>query len=212
MRRAFAPGPRWGTCYQVVDPGSPVIGLMNTRALLSLKALDAPGWRLAGEAAGYGIYENLRVLPRFFLVSAVRSVNNLAEAGALVRAPGFDPSAEAVVEAPGEPSETLPAAPHSGVVRVVSYQPTEVRLETESAAPAFLVAAESYYPGWRASIDGRPTRLYAADAGFRGIRIPAGRHAVEMRFIPGTLYWAAGMSFLALLAAAWRKRGQTPFI
>jgi uncharacterized membrane protein YfhO len=117
-----------------------------------------------------------------------------------------------VVEAPGEPSETLPAAPHSGVVRVVSYQPTEVRLETESAMPAFLVAAESYYPGWRASIDGRPTRLYAADAGFRGIRIPAGRHAVEMRFIPGTLYWAAGMSFLALLAAAWRKRGQTPFI
>ena len=212
MRRAFAPGPRWGTCYQVVDPGSPVIGLMNTRALLSLKALDAPGWRLAGEAAGYGIYENLRVLPRFFLVSAVRSVNNLAEAGALVRAPGFDPSAEAVVEAPGEPSETLPAAPHSGVVRVVSYQPTEVRLETETAMPAFLVAAESYYPGWRASIDGRPTRLYAADAGFRGIRIPAGRHAVEMRFIPGTLYWAAGMSFLALLAAAWRKRGQTPFI
>jgi hypothetical protein len=202
MRRAFAPGPRWGTCYQVVDPGSPVIGLMNTRALLSLKALDAPGWRLAGEAAGYGIYENLRVLPRFFLVSAVRSVNNLAEAGALVRAPGFDPSAEAVVEAPGEPSETLPAAPHSGVVRVVSYQPTEVRLETESAATAFLVAAESYYPGWRASIDGRPTRLYPTDAGFRGVRIPAGRHAVEMRFIPTTLYWAALVTALAVLAAA----------
>jgi uncharacterized membrane protein YfhO len=68
--------------------------------------------------------------------------------------------------------------------------------------PTFLVAAESYYPGWSASIDGRSTRLYPTDAGFRGIRIPAGRHAVGMRFIPTTLYWAALVSGLALLAAA----------
>ena len=212
VRRAFAPGPRWGACYQVVDAGSPVVGLMNTRALLSREALDAPGLRPAGEAAGYRIYENLRVLPRFFLVSRVRSVRNLAEAGALVRAPGFDPSAYAVIEAPGEASGTLSAAPDSGVVRVVAYQATRILLETESAAPAFLVAVESYYPGWKASLDGRPTRLYAADAGFRGIRIPAGRHAVEMRFVPGTLYGAAGVSALALLAAVLRKKGSDPIL
>jgi hypothetical protein len=210
VRRAFAPGPRWGTCYQVVDAGSPAIGLMNTRALLTLEAVDLPGWRLAGQSAGYRIYENLRVQPRFFLVSRVRSVKNLAEAGTLVRAPGFDPAAYAVIEAPGEPSETLAAAPRPGVVRVVSYQPTEIRLETESATPAFLVAAESYYPGWRATIDGQAARLYAADAGFRGMRVPAGRHAVGMRFVPGTLYAAAAVSGLALLAtalaAAWRVK------
>jgi hypothetical protein len=202
VRRAFAPGPRWGTCYQVVDASSPAVGLMNTRALLSLDVLDAPGFRLAGEAAGYRIYENLRVLPRFFLVSRVRTVSGLTESGPLVRALGFDPSAEAVIEAPGEPSQTFPAAPNPGVVRVVSYEPTRIRLETESAAPGFMVAAESYYPGWCASIDGRPTRLYPTDAGFRGVRIPAGRHAVEMRFIPTTLYWAALVTALAVLAAA----------
>jgi hypothetical protein len=202
VRRAFAPGPRWGTCYQVVNASAPVIGLMNTRALVSLDVLDAPGFRLAGEAAGYRIYENLGVLPRFFLVSRVRTVGGLAESGAAVRAPGFDPLAEAVIEAPDESSGTFPAAPKPALVRVVSYEPTEVRLETESAAPAFMVAAESYYPGWRASIDGRPTRLYPTDAGFRGVRIPAGRHAVEMRFIPTTLYWAALVTALAVLAAA----------
>jgi hypothetical protein len=199
VRRAFAPGPHWGTCFQVVDLGSPVIGLMNTRALLSVKPLDAPAFRLAGEAAGYKIYENLRVLPRFFFVSGVRTVKNLAESGAMVRAPGFDPSATAVVEAPGEPSETLSGA---GMVRVVSYQPAEVRLETESAAPVFLVATDSYYPGWKAFADGQPTRLYAADAGFRGIRVPTGRHRIEMRFVPATLYWSAGISGLAVLITA----------
>jgi uncharacterized membrane protein YfhO len=117
----------------------------------------------------------------------------------MVRAPGFDPSATAVVEAPGEPSETLSGA---GMVRVVSYQPAEVRLETESAAPVFLVATDSYYPGWKAFADGQPTRLYAADAGFRGIRVPAGRHRIEMRFVPATLYWSAGISGLALLITA----------
>jgi hypothetical protein len=199
VRRAFSPGPRWGTCFQVVDLGSPAIGLMNTRVLLSLKTLDVPGLRLAGEAAGYKIYENLSVLPRFFFVRYVETVNSLAESGRAVRAAGFDPSATAVVEAPGEPSGTMSG---TGAVRVVSYHPTEVRLETEAAGPAFLVATDSYYPGWQSFADGRPTRLYAADAGFRGIRIPAGRHRIEMRFVPGTLYWSASISALAVLIAA----------
>ena len=202
LRRAFSPGPRWGTCYQLVDLGSPAVNLMNTRAVVSIEALSAPGLRLAGEAAGYRIYENLRVLPRFFFVSRVETVAGLAESGAGVRAPGFDPSAWAVVEAPDEPSQTLPAPPSPGVIRVVSYQPEEIRLETDSAVPAFLVAADSYYPGWQASIDGHSARLYAADAAFRGIRVPAGRHRIGMRFVPVTLYCSAGLSALALLLTA----------
>jgi hypothetical protein len=198
LRRAFAPGPRWGTCYQVVDAGSPAVGLMNTRAVLSMQTLQLPGYRLAGKAAGYKIYENLRVLPRFFFVSQVRRAKDLAEAGPLVRAAEFDPSLTAVVEAPGETAETV--AP--GAVRVVSYQPTEIRLETESAAAGFLVAADSWYPGWQAFVDGRPVRLYATDAAFRGIRTPAGRHGVEMRFVPVTLYWSAAISGIALLMTA----------
>jgi hypothetical protein len=201
-RRAFASGPRWGTCYQVENPRSPVLSLMNVRALLSLTDLDgpsleAPGLRLASQSGGYKIYENTAVLDRFFFVKHVHPVDSLALAAAIVQSPDFRPSEDAIVEAPGERFET--SASESSV-RVVSYSPLGVRLHTVASVPSFLVAAESYYPGWEASIDGTPARLYPTDAAFRGVRVPAGKHTVDFRFVPRTLYRSAAVSVIALAA------------
>jgi uncharacterized membrane protein YfhO len=61
-----------------------------------------------------------------------------------------------------------------------------------------LVAGDSYYPGWQASIDGNPARIYPADVAFRGVKTPPGKHTVEFRFVPRTLYWSAALSAVAL--------------
>ena len=53
-RLAFAKGPRWGSCYQVENPASPVLSLMNVRVLLSRSVLDVPGLRLRGKWAVTG--------------------------------------------------------------------------------------------------------------------------------------------------------------
>jgi hypothetical protein len=197
-RLAFATGPRWGTCYQVENPRSPMLSLMNVRALLSLTDLDAPNLRLASQTGGYKIYENTAVLERFFFVQRVRPVETLAQAAAIVQSPEFHPSEEAIVEAPGERFDA--PAPEQATVRVISYAPSAIRLETTASAPAFLVATESYYPGWAASIDGNPARLYPTDAAFRGLSIPAGTHTVDFRFVPRTLYRSAVISAVALAA------------
>lgn len=194
-RLAFASGPRWGTCYQVENPRSPVLSLMNVRALLSVTDLDGPGLRLAAQSGGYKIYENTAVLERFFFVKRVRVVETLAEAAANVQSADFHPSEDAVVEAPGE---NFAASSAPATVRVVSYAPSAIRLETVASAPSFLVATESYYPGWEATIDGIPTRVYPTDAAFRGVSIPAGTHIVDFRFVPKTLYRSAAVSAIAL--------------
>jgi hypothetical protein len=196
-RRAFASGPRWGTCYQVENPRSPILSLMNVRALLSLTDLEAPNLHLAAQSGGYKIYQNTAVLERFFFVKRMTAVDNLAQAAAIVQSPDFRPSEDAIVEAPGERFET-PTSESS--VRVLSYAPSFLRLRTVASAPAFLVAAESYYPGWEASIDGTPVRIYPTDAAFRGVIIPAGKHTVDFRFVPRTLYRSAALSVVALAA------------
>ena len=160
LRRMFSPGPRWGTCFQVVHPEAPEVGRMNTRALVTVHPIDAPGYRLAAETAGYRIYENLGVKPRYFLST------------------GY------------------------GTVQMVSYEPTDIRLRTDSTQPSTLIAADSYYPGWRAFVDSRPARIDAAEIAFRAVAVPAGRHTVEMRFVPVTLYVSAGISILAWLGIA----------
>jgi len=191
MRLAFAPGERWGSCFQVGNARSPVLGLANVRYVLSKSPLPLP--RVA-EIAGFTIYENPGVMPRFFFAPRAQEAGSLEEAARALRAAGFDPAQTAIVE--GE----LPAGPLApGEVQVVSYSPNLIRLRTHSAGDGFLVAADTWYPGWEAAIDGQPARMYAADAAFRGLRVPAGDHRVEMRFAPRILWRSGLVSGLALL-------------
>jgi hypothetical protein len=199
-RLAFSPGQRWGACYQVVNVASPVLGLMNVRYLVSRRTQEADLRRVT-EVAGYKVFETQTVLPRFFLVSRVQPELSLAQAAQALHCADFDPANTAIVEGP--PEDFRDVSPQSALspVAVLSYRPAEIRLRTTAAAPALLVASEGWYPGWQTTIDGRPARTYAADAAFRGIKVPAGDHRVEMRFAPRILYYSAAVSLLALLAA-----------
>jgi hypothetical protein len=197
LRLSFAPGARWGTCYQVVNAASPVLGLANVRYLLSKSPVAGP-FRRVTEIAGFTIYENSRTLPRFFFAGHVQAAGSLAEAARALHAAEFDPSTTAIVE--GAPSGS-PLA--SGEVQVVSYAANDIRLRTHAAGDGFLVAGDAWYPGWEATIDGQAARLYPTDVAFRGLPLPAGDHRVEMRFVPRILYWSAVVSGLALLGAIW---------
>ena len=205
LRLSFAPGERWGTCYQVVNASSPAIGLANVRYLVSRSPVASGMFQPVAKIAGYTIYENARTLPRFFLVGRTQPAGNLADAASALHAADFDPLQTAIVET----SET-PGSFATGQVEVVSYLPAAIQLRTHSAGESFLVAAESWYPGWEAGIDGQTARLYIADVAFRGLRIPAGDHQVEMRFVPRILYRSAVISLVALLAAilcvAWPRQ------
>jgi uncharacterized membrane protein YfhO len=39
-------------------------------------------------------------------------------------------------------------------------------------------------PGFRATIDGEPTRIYRANLGFSAIMVPAGKHEIQFEFLP----------------------------
>jgi len=199
LRLAFAPGARWGACYQVVNAASPVIGLANIRYVLSKSPLTAEQFRPIEQVAGFTIYENSRTLPRFFFAGRLQPAAGLSEAVRILHAPDFDPAQTVIVEAPGAELPSGPLAP--GEVEVVSYAPSALELRTHSGGGSFLVAGDAWYPGWEATIDGRPARLYIADVAFRGLALPPGDHAVGMRFVPRILYYSASISLVALIAA-----------
>jgi uncharacterized membrane protein YfhO len=72
-----------------------------------------------------------------------------------------------------------------------------------------LVVFNSYEKGWRAEVNGNAARVLPADAAFQAIRLPAGEHAVELRYRPRGLF--AGISIgvaglIGLIFAASRIR------
>lgn len=215
VRLAFCEGQRWGRFYEVRDPASPVLDMLNVRYLisreqLSQEQLDRGALTLRGEFPGFAVYERPRTLPRFWLVSRIRPAGNSEEAAAALRSPAFRPAEEAMVE--GWNSAPLGEPGPPGEVRLRRYAAHSVELEVFAPRPQFLVTSEAHYPGWRAYLNGVETPMYYTNVAFRGIPVPAGRHTVRMEFRPHALRLGSVLSLAAWacwLALLWlcRRRG-----
>ena len=108
------------------------------------------------------------------------------------------------------------AAPtDSGSIKLVSYAPNELHYDVESAHGGVVVFSEIYYPGWSATIDGKPVEIGRADYILRALRVPAGRHSIVMEFRPTSIttteviaYTAIALiliGFVAALVMVWRR-------
>eukprot|EP00456_Euglypha_rotunda_P072807 TRINITY_DN65_c0_g2_i6.p1 TRINITY_DN65_c0_g2~~TRINITY_DN65_c0_g2_i6.p1 ORF type:complete len:747 (+),score=42.30 TRINITY_DN65_c0_g2_i6:1473-3713(+) len=68
------------------------------------------------------------------------------------------------------------------VVHVLQDSPQSIAVEVTSPVEGLLFIADSYYPGWRASVDGMPAEISRAERSFRCIQVGAGAHLVQMQF------------------------------
>jgi len=172
--------------------------------------LDVAGpVREVARADDMSLLELAPPLPRAFLVARA-SVADDAEALRRILDPAFDPARE-VLLAPDLPMPPLaPDGAGAGSARIVFRAAGRTIIETDAPAPCWLVHGETWYPGWRAAIDGREVPLHRADVSWRALVIPGGRHTVELRLEPVALHRGAWISVLGAvaLAAAWLLAGR----
>lgn len=87
-------------------------------------------------------------------------------------------------------------------VVVELYEPDRVRLRAWSAEGGLCVLADVDFPGWSASVDGRPAKIFRTNGAMRGVLVPAGEHSVEYRFRSRSFEAGACISVAAACAAA----------
>ena len=84
-------------------------------------------------------------------------------------------------------------------------EPNRVVVHARLAEPGMLVLADSYYPGWRATLEGAVLDIHPANHLFRGVFLPAGSHRVVFEYRPRSFVLGAlisGASALVCLALA----------
>jgi len=96
-------------------------------------------------------------------------------------------------------------------IEVTHYRANEMKLVVDVPYDGFLVFAENYHPAWRVLIDGKPSKVYLANYGFRAVYCPKGRHDVRMYYSSKAQKLGWFSTFLALIivvisAVPWRKR------
>lgn len=89
----------------------------------------------------------------------------------------------------------------TGKVDLLSYEANTVRLTCTADNDAFLYVSDTYYPGWRAAVDGTPTTLYRANLAFRAVLVPKGSHIVTFTYVPLSFYVGLIVTAIGLLAS-----------
>ncbi len=136
------------------------------------------------------IYERTDAPGRAWLVHGVSPAADDAAALAALADPAFDVRTTVVVSEQLAPQSAAPTGPEEAVT-IIAYEAERLALRARADSAAVLVVADSFYPGWEATVDGQPAAILRANLLFRGVALAPGEHEVIFTYHPTT--WLRGL-------------------
>lgn len=162
----------------------PLLSMMNVKYIYSPFELSHPTLSKLAEIpiiAGDGgypmyLYKNIKVLPRVYTTEVQYATS---ERDALLNVIATrDFAKESWIEC--SDCEELPRA--KADITVDRYGNGSVEFTVQTDKPTWVIVSESYFPGWRATIDGTETPIYRANYLFQAVQVSAGEHAVTFAY------------------------------
>jgi len=203
---------------RIVGRRDRILDLMNVKYLVATTwnasaerlAARPERFRLVFSDAGVRVFENLKVLPRAFLVPATGLEAFATQRAQLDRLTSatFDPERSVVVDqrdaasAASKAGALGPGRPGWSAVTRIERGPNATTVGVEASEPSILVLSQSHYPGWEATVDGRGDAALRVNYALTGAAVPAGSHTVRFEFRPKPLWLGGAISAAALLLAA----------
>lgn len=140
------------------------------------------------------LYVNKDALPRFGLFYKYK-VANSSEELKIISQRSFDPKTEVLLE------EKLPNefTNGTGSAKLISSNVNSQTFEVSTDKPALFYISDTYFPGWTAKINGKPTKIYRANYNFRAALVPAGRSKIEFSYLPTHFQLAILISAISTL-------------
>jgi Bacterial membrane protein YfhO len=203
--------------YLDVDPGSPDLMLRNVeRAYLDFlnvrwlyvppdHTLAPPGFVERYRGADGVVLENVEALPRYFLV---REASVEPDLGAAIAKSRFIPDLRVQTIVDAKPAH-VPSQFAGGDVRLIRYEANRTLLDVDSRGWNLLVTSDTFWPGWKARINGQPHEPVKVFGTFIGLYVPPGKARVELLYWPdelthGLIAGAVGLVLLAGIVMARR--------
>jgi hypothetical protein len=186
--------------WQITSSGSlrlpPILNMLDVRYVV-FRGSPPRGVKATVQGIDYWALENSACVGRAFVPTKVEMVAEKAQRLRKLTAPAFDPKSVAYVEEPVDLPDTC-----RGSAKVLSETPTYVALEAQMETAGMVILTDRWDPGWRVTINGKPSPILKANHALRGVLLPTGVSKLEFRYAPASLVWglvlAAG-GFVTLL-------------
>ncbi|MGH7187082.1 MAG: hypothetical protein ACREIB_12505, partial [Pseudomonadota bacterium] len=147
--------------------------------------------------------------PRAYLSARPERITAQVTPATLFERPDFLDGTVDVIET----ADDVPAPAASGRADITRYEPEQVRIRTETPAPAVLVLVDAFDRGWRATLDtGEELPILRANLLMRAVVVPAGNRDITFSYrtpflTAGLAATAAGLVLaLALIGTAHVRR------
>jgi hypothetical protein len=185
----------------VFDRQLRLLRAFNIGYIVSFRELRAGGIHLTGRFPQYysWLYKLDGSVPRAYVVNKATAAANGPAVLSLLSDGKFDPAQEVVLEGEGS---IAPHRPLRASAKITRYEDSLVLVDVTSNDDGILVLADSYYPGWRAYVDGKQTEILRANYFLRGVLVQPGAHVVEFRYEPRSFKIGLLVSFFTLFGTA----------
>ncbi len=167
---------------------------LGVRYYIGSKPLRPDQSEVFAGASGRKVYRNADSFPRVWVVHQTRRAN-IADTGRLLTDGSVDLHSQAIVTREIPALETC----SGDQVEVKSHLPNRVTLEADMQCRGLVILSETYFPGWKVSIDGKEARMFDADGMLRGVAVDRGKHTILMIYRPWSVLIGAGLTLVGTM-------------
>jgi hypothetical protein len=189
-------------------PAMRVLSLLGVRDLLVQKGgspLQMSGLHVVYDGSDATIYQNDNALPRTWLVADQEVIGGDTPELTAVASTSFDPRTEVITGSaiPGISEDDQDAA-SPGTAQISDYQAQQVTIVAHASRASELVLSDTYYPGWKVTVNGRPSNIDEVDYLLRGVTVPAGTDRIVFTYDPSSFQkgWITTLVASVVLIAA----------
>lgn len=182
-----------------------VIGRSDARPLLAVnyvigKTPEGPSQTEAfSDASGLKVYKDSSAFPRIWTVHTAVTANDQDSINQEF-AKGPDHWRSTAFVSAAAPKLESCAAQDSAVMDAKDTQ--SVRIRAKMGCAGMLILSDAFFPGWRATVDGKSAHIYRAYEALRGVVVPGGTHIISMSYRPMSFYVGLALTVLGLILTA----------
>jgi hypothetical protein len=149
------------------------------------------------------LYRNRNPLPRAWLARDHRVLDEKSIL-AILSGKEFNPRKEVLLEEEPAVNPSKPPLAKRGDVEekgleFISERNNRLQLLVEAKEDSLLVLSDTYFPGWKAYLDGNPVKIFRANYNFRAVSLPPGKHEIKFVYHPMSVKLGALVTSLGII-------------
>lgn len=159
----------------------PVADLLNVRYLV-LRTPPPGDFPIVVHDSDYWVVENRDALPRAFVPRSVQVVADDHQALATMQKSVFNPRETVLMTADPKVGDRI-----EGTAAIHYESPTRATVIADLRTDGIVVISDLWDAGWQAELDGKACPIHRVDTALRGLRVPSGKHTIELTYAPASV-------------------------